>query len=321
MSERFLGLDDRQADPEKARVVLLPVPYERTSSYGSGSAAGPAAILRASREVELFDTELGVEPWRSAGGIATLRPLPVEEAEDGAVVMETLDRAVTDWLERGRMVVTLAGEHTGVVGAIRAHARASNGLTVVQIDAHSDMRPDYLDDPWNHACAMARVADFHGDIVQVGIRSESLEDRALVQEHGLPVFRAAGIHQDCARGLDWIKPIIEACEEEVYVTLDCDAFDPSVMPSTGTPEPGGLTWQQVNELLCRLCRTRRVVGFDVNELAPIPGLNHPQFTVAKLIARFMGWMGSPDGLASAVDKVRLAVPCVGESARGPESRS
>lgn len=300
-SERFLGLDDHQADPETARVVILPVPYERTSSYGSGSAGGPAAILRASREVELFDTELDTEPWRAAGGIATHAPLPVERAADGAAVMEALDRAVSDWCDRGKTVVTIAGEHTAVVGAIRAHCRMSGGLSVVQIDAHSDMRPHYLDDPWNHACAMARVADFHGDIVQVGIRSESLEDRALVREHGLPVFRAAGIHRDGAGGVDWVAPIIDACAADVYVTFDCDALDPSVMPATGTPEPGGLSWQQVNELLARLCTARRVLGFDVCELAPIAGLDHPQFTVAKLMARLVGWIGASAGPPSAVD--------------------
>jgi len=289
-ADGFLGLSEEGADPDRAGVVVVPVAFEATSSYGRGSARGPAAIITASHQVELHDTELGSEPWRAAGGILTQEPLDLAGAATGDAVMERLDRAVTEWIELGKQVVTLAGEHTGVVGAIRAHARRFDELTVVQIDAHSDMREAYLGDPWNHACAMARVLDFHDGIVQVAIRSESLEDAALVKRHGVPVFRAAGLHRDEARGIDWVAPLVEACAANVYVTFDCDALDPSIMPATGTPEPGGLTWQQANTLLERLGRERRVVGFDLCELAPIQGLHHPQFTAAKLVYRFMGWM-------------------------------
>jgi agmatinase len=157
------------------------------------------------------------------------------------------------------------------------------------------MRRTYQDDPWNHACTMARVLDFHREVVQVGIRSESLEDAALVQEHQVRVFPGAGIQRDADRRVDWIAPIIDACSENVYVTLDCDVLDPSVMPATGTPEPGGLTWAQLNELLARLCRSRCVVGFDWSELAPVPGLRFPEFTAAKLVYRLMGRMGAARG--------------------------
>lgn len=288
--QRFLGLDDAQADPDRAGVILAPVPFEATSSYGHGSRGGPAAILAASHQVELRDCDFDGEPWAIAGGIATLCPLPVEDGDDGRTVMGRLDRVVTDWLDRGKTVVCLTGEHTGSVGAMRAHARLVRDLTVVQIDAHSDLRAAYLGDPWNHACTMARVLDFHDRIVQVGIRSESPEDAAVVQERRIPVFRAAGIHRDDARRADWVAPIVEACSANVYVTLDCDALDPSVIPATGTPEPGGLDWAQINRLLERLCRDRRVVGFDLTELAPIPGLRYPEFTAAKLVSRFIGWM-------------------------------
>jgi agmatinase len=215
------------------------------------------------------------------------------------MVAESVERLVGEWREHGKIVVTLAGEHTGVVGAIRAHARSPARLTVLQLDAHSDLRDRYQGDPWNHACTMARVLDFHDDIVQVGIRSESLEDRALADRRGVRTFPAAGLHADADRGSDWIAPILDACAESVYVTLDCDVLDPSVMPATGTPEPGGLDWRQVNGLLDRLCRARRVVGFDVSELAPIAGIGHPQFAIAKLIARFMGWMGASAARAAA----------------------
>jgi agmatinase len=293
--ERFMGLDDDRADPQRSGAVVIPVPFERTSSYGRGSAAGPAAILAASQQVELHDVHLGFEPWAAAGGIATLGPLALSEADDGRAVMDKVDRVVAECLDRGQKVVTLAGEHTGVVGAIRAHARRIENLSVVHLDAHSDLRRNYLDDPWNHACTMARVLDFHRDLVQVGIRSESPEDADLVKQHRIPVFPGEGIQREAGRRTDWIAPIVEACSENVYVTLDCDVLDPSVMPATGTPEPGGLTWAQLNELLERLCRTRVVVGFDLSELAPVPGLSYPQFTAAKLVYRLIGWMGAAHG--------------------------
>ncbi|MCA9297307.1 MAG: agmatinase [Phycisphaerales bacterium] len=290
--ERFLGLNDQQARPDAAGCIVLPVPFERTSSFGVGSADGPRAILEASHEVELFDTELGFEPWSVAGGIATLQPLPISPADDGASIMAAVDRIVTRWREQNKLVVTIAGEHTGIVGAVRAHTRGSTGVTVLQLDAHSDLRESYLGDRWNHACALARVLDFHDDVVQVGIRSESREDAALAHARGVRVMRASEIHDDADRGVDWIDGILNECSECVYVTLDCDVFDPSVIPTTGTPEPGGLTWRQMNALLQRLCRERRVIGFDVSELAPQPGLHHTQFTIAKLIARMIGWISS-----------------------------
>lgn len=286
--ERFMGLDDEQADPGRCGAVVIPVPFERTSSYGRGAAAGPAAILAASHQVELEDVALGFEPWAAAGGIATASPLAVAPGDDGRTVMEALERVVGEQLEAGKTAVTLAGEHTGVVGAVRAHAARFEDLSVLQLDAHSDLRPTYLDDPWNHACTMARVLDFHRDIVQVGIRSESREDSAAVREHRIPVFHGEAIQRDAGRGVDWIAPILEACSQRVYVTLDCDVLDPSVMPATGTPEPGGLTWPQINELLERLCKARTVVGFDLSELAPISGISFPQFTAAKLAYRLIG---------------------------------
>lgn len=302
--ERFLGLDDRQADPDAAATVIVPVPFERTSSFGMGSSAGPAAILRASCEVELYDTELGFAPWEAAGGIATLRPLPIGADDDGAAVAGALDRVVAEWRERGKRVVTLAGEHTGIVGAVRAHARMAPGFTVLQLDAHGDLRDRYTGDPWNHACAMARVLDFHDDLVQVGIRSEAPEDRAPAERRGVRTFPAHRIHDDAERGVDWIAPVLDECAERVYVTFDCDVLDPSIMPATGTPEPGGLTWRQVNALLDRLCRARQVIGFDVSELSPVAGLDHPQFTIAKLIARFAGWMGAARSLREGASSRR-----------------
>jgi agmatinase len=281
----FLGLDPHLSDPETARVVLLTAPFEQTSSFGKGSGAGPGAILEASRQVELFDARLGFETCEKVSGIATLEPILSEQAGHLCTELET---ETMSWLKQGKFVVTLGGEHTAVIGAVKAHSRFFGALTVVQIDAHSDLRDEYQDNPWSHACAASRIRDFHSDIVQVGIRSQAKEERIVADTSAIPVFYAHDIHSDDRSGSDWITSILDTCKENVYVTLDCDAFDPSVIPSTGTPEPGGLTWDQMNRLLERLVHSRRLVGFDVSELSPVTNLHFPQFTIAKLIYRILG---------------------------------
>ena len=287
--EGFLGLETHEGLAESAGVVLLPVPFEGISSFGQGSARGPAEILQASHQVEVYDTGLGFEPYAAANGIATLAPLQLGEA-DGAATAELVEGVVQYWLENGKRVVTLGGAHTSVVGAIRAHVGYYPALSVVQLDAHSDLRPSYEGHAWSHACAMARVLDCQCDLVQVGVRSECREERRIAEARSLSVFRAEALSQQERDGLDWIADVVEATSDRVYVTLDCDVLDPSLIPATGTPEPGGLTWQQVDALLARLCTGREVVGFDVSELAPIDGLRHPQFTIAKLIYRLIGRM-------------------------------
>jgi agmatinase len=285
--ENFLGIDNGPGWPEKAGAVILPVPFEQTSSYGRGSAEGPAAILEASRQVEFYDTHLGFAPVDRIGGIATLPPLPVEGL-DGGRLAESLRQEVEPLLGKDRCIVTLGGEHSSIVGAVQAHARFFSGLTVLQFDAHSDLRESYEGSEWNHACAMARIRETNSRIVQVGIRSECEEEAERVRRENIPVFYAERIHDMEHLGGDWIGDVIASVSDNVYVTFDCDALDPSIMPATGTPEPAGLTWLQVERFFVRLAAERRIVGFDVNELAPIPGLHHPQFTAAKLIYRLLG---------------------------------
>lgn len=284
-NKNFLGLDTDLSDPRSSGVILLTAPFEQTSSFGKGSAAGPEAILEASQQVELFDARLGFEPCKRVSGIATLEPILSDHAGDLCTDLET---ETMSWLKKGKCVVTLGGEHTSIVGAVKAHSRFYDALTVVQIDAHSDLRDEYQGNPWSHACAAMRILDFHPDIVQVGIRSQALEERLVADTRAIPVFYAHDIHSDDRSGTDWITALIDNCKANVYVTLDCDAFDPSVIPSTGTPEPGGLTWEQMNRLLEHLVRSRRLVGFDISELSPVAHLHFPQFTIAKLIYRLVG---------------------------------
>jgi agmatinase len=292
--QNFLALDPEDSDTASAGVVIIQVPHEATSTFGEGSAFGPARIVAASQEVELFDAALGFEPFRACGGIATLPPLNLGEC-DGAAVAERLRLEARRWLGLGRFTITIGGEHSSIVGAVQASCETFSDLTVLQLDAHSDLRPDFEGTPWNHACAVARILDFHDSVVQAGIRSQAPEEREISESLGLPVFYAHDIHDREADGIDWIGDLVAALRPNVHITFDCDAFDPAVIPATGTPEPNGLTWRQVDRLLDRVCRERNLVSFDVSELAPIPGLHHPEFTVAKMIYRWIGRRFQPLG--------------------------
>lgn len=286
LHSNFLALETQHSQADTAGAIILTAPFEKTSSFGQGSAQGPEAIIQASHEVELFDTVTGFETYKRLGGIATLEPVL---SEDIHTLCGDLDREAGIWMERNRLVVTIGGEHTSIVGAVRAASRSFEDLTVLQLDAHSDLRQEYMGDIWSHACAVRRILEFHWPVIQAGIRSQTREERDFSEAKGIPVFYAHTIHSEEARGRDWICDLIRHCKSNVYVTFDCDAFDPSIIPSTGTPEPGGLTWNQVDALMDRLTRERRLVAFDITELAPVPGLHHPQFTIAKLIYRILGY--------------------------------
>lgn len=286
---RFLGLDDEDAQLDAAGCVIAQFPLERTSTFGDGSANGPAAIIAASHEVELYDCVLGGEPFRNCGGIATARPLDFPDGEELGTSIERIRQATADWIASGKFVASIGGEHTAALGCIMAHIEAFEDLTIVQLDAHSDLRDEYHGSPYNHACVMRRVHERHPRILQVGIRSQCIEERDYQDAQVIPVWYAHDVHaSDAAGQRDWISNVIGAAGRNVYLTFDCDCLDPSIMPATGTPEPGGLTWEQVTAFLDGLTRERNLVGFDVTELAPVNGLHHPQFTSAKLIYRMIG---------------------------------
>ncbi len=285
----FLALPAEFSNPEQARVVVLPVPYEKTSTFGKGSNKGPKEIIRASHEVELYDTVLGYEPYRTCGGIATLTPLKIKN-ESGAKLASILEKDILHWLEQEKFVITIGGEHASIVGAVYAHIERYKPLTIIQFDAHSDLRSAYLGDTWNHACAMARVLDRHkGNLVQIGIRSEAPEEPEILKALGDRVSTIYA-HKIKTREEEVIEEILDNVTENVYITFDCDVFDPGIIPATGTPEPGGLSWDWVNHFFKVLADKRRIVGFDVSELSPIPYLHYPQFTIAKLIYRLIGYI-------------------------------
>jgi agmatinase len=288
----FLGLDEEASDFESADVVILPVPYESTTSYGGGTGSGPRAILEASRYIELYDQELRGEPWEA--GVATLPQLHLT-GEGAAAAMKELRAAYDQVLDAGpdKLVILLGGEHSLSGPPIQAWSErlAGERLTVLQFDAHTDLRPEYEGTPHSHAAVMYQVHE-QVDIVAVGIRALTGDEARLAEERdNIHVFYADDIHSGDA----WMDEVLERLTENVYITFDVDGFDPSLVPSTGTPEPGGLEWYPVLRLLRRVFESRRVRGVDVVELAPIPGLHAPDFLVAKLVYKMIGYRGLAGG--------------------------
>lgn len=284
----FMGLDEEGSDFERARAVILPVPYEATTSFGGGTGMGPAAILDASRYIELYDQELDSEP--ADAGIATLPSLMLTGAGPEQALGE-LRQAYDALLEAGpdKFVVMLGGEHSVSSAPVLAWAdrlqKDGRRLSVLQIDAHTDLRPEYEGSPYSHASVMSRVQD-RVEIVAVGIRAITSEEMRLVRRsENIHVFLADDIHS----GDDWMDDVLARLGDDVYITFDVDGLDPSLVPSTGTPEPGGLQWYPVLRLLKRVFSERRVHAVDVVELAPIPGLAAPDFLVAKLIYKMIGY--------------------------------
>lgn len=282
----FLGLDEGAADFEAASAVIFPVPYESTTSYGGGAKAGPGAILDASRYIELFDQELGAEVGPEVG-IHTLPSIELTRA-GAAPAMEELRWAHDRVLDAAgdRFVLMLGGEHSVSSPAIQSHAaRHPERLTVLQFDAHADLRPEFEGTPNSHASAMARVLDV-ADVVGVGLRAVCAEEMEVARAHeGVHMIWAEEMWEDDA----WMDRAMEKLGPKVYITYDVDYLDPSLMPSTGTPEPGGGDWYRTLRFIKRVFRERDVVGCDVVELAPTPGLHAPDFLAAKLVYKLIGY--------------------------------
>jgi agmatinase len=279
LPHNFGGLEPDYAALEPARIVVLPVPYDFSTSYQGGTRSGPRAILEASRNMELWDEELGAT-YRS--GIHT-----VDELEPTALgpeaMAERVEKAVGWIFDHGKLPAMLGGEHSITAGAVRAAALRFKRLSVLQLDAHADMRDRYLDSPYSHACVMRRVRET-AKAVSVGIRSMSEEEAQYLERHPCPIFSPRRFR--ALRG-DW-GSVLSELTDEVFVTFDLDALDPSILPATGTPEPGGLDWYEAVDLLDAVAKRCRIVGFDVVELAPLPGQVASDFLAARLAYRMMG---------------------------------
>lgn len=282
-ADRAIFLQDGNEAPlETARVAVLPVPYEASVSYGGGTAGGPAAILRASTQIESFNERLA--RVSSECGIWTDPPLEIPPGGPERVVRR-ISRRFGELLDAGKWVVMLGGEHTVTPGGAAAAAARHEGLQLVQLDAHADLRESYQGSRWSHACAMARCLD-HATIRAIGIRSYGPEEAERLQR-GIAGYRMLPAWE--LDGAGWIERAVDGLDDRpVYLTVDVDYFDPSIVPATGTPEPGGAGWWPTLELLGTLFHRARVVAADVVELAPIPGLHHAEFTVARLVYHLIG---------------------------------
>jgi agmatinase len=266
---------------ENSRAVVLPVPFERTTSYVTGTRNGPREILLASGQVELWDEETQSEPYNR--GIFTLPEIELPY-NDVRVALDEIKRVVTGILEHEKFLVVLGGEHSISVPVVEALAARTPGLSVLQIDAHADMRDSYQGSHYSHACAMRRIVD-HAPCTQVAIRSLCKEESQAIPGLQTRVFWDHNMRQDPA----WIDKVVASLSDKVYLTIDCDGLDPAIMPAVGTPEPGGLTWHETVALLRAVMSKRLVVGCDLVELCPIPGMVGPNFVCAKLIYKILSY--------------------------------
>jgi agmatinase len=266
---------------DDSKVVILPVPVDRTTSYVSGTRNGPREILLASSHMELWDEEVGADVH--GVGIFTLPEMELPFGEL-APLMEEIRRVAGEILSRNKFLVTLGGEHSITPPLVAAAAAQYPGLTVLQIDAHADLRESYMGTIHNHACAMRRTLE-HARVTQVGVRSLSTEEAAAIPSLNTTIFYDVTMRRDP----HWIEKVVETLSDSVYVTIDVDGMDPAIMPATGTPEPGGLSWYEMLALLRAVIGRRKVVACDVVELSPIPGLTAPNFLCAKLVYKMLGY--------------------------------
>ncbi len=285
-SNNFLGIGSKYSSYPNSEIVIVSAPLEKTVSYGKGTAAAPKAILKASHYVEFYDEETGRELCFEKG-ICTLNELSFSKIRIDECLNKTY-RIVKELLTDNKFVVTLGGEHTVSYAPVKAHLEKFPNLSVLQIDAHSDLRDTYEGTKYSHACVMARVAEHTKKIVQVGIRAQAKEEAEFIRKNKISTFYARDIRQN-KFGRDWKKKVLSKLNKNVYITFDVDGFDPSVIPATGTPEPGGLFWDETMDLLKLVGKEKNIVGFDVVELAPSKHHVASNFITAKLVYKILNY--------------------------------
>jgi agmatinase len=278
----FGALPFKHSQHDKARAVIIPFPYEQTVSYKTGTKDGPRAIIEASKNLELYDEELDSDIFKM--GIHTLDEIEPSLGNPEEMLGEIFSIVLSE-IKEGKFTVILGGEHSLTAPCVRAHKEKYKNLSVLQLDAHADLRDSYLGSKYSHASVMRRVL-VDTPLVQAGIRSLSREEIDFVRKEQRKIYFAKEFVTDRN---SWEK-IISALTEEVYLTLDLDVLDPSIMPSVGTPEPGGMGWYDVLEFLFLLSKEKKIVGFDVVELSPIPGNIAPDFLAAKLVYKLLGYI-------------------------------
>ena len=279
----FLALPPEQSDPERAGVRLIPVPYDSTTSVRSGAREGPAAIIEASYGLEDYDWALGLEV--AEVGIYTTAALEPHTG-DPAAMTKRVKAAVGQYIAPDKLVGVLGGDHSVCIGAALAHWEVWPNLSALYLDAHADLRDEYLGTAWGHSSGARRLHE-HCPVTLAGVRSMCREEQDYLRQHNLPTFGwppAAGMSRD-----EWRAEIVAGLNRDVYISIDLDALDPGLMAAVGTPEPGGMGWRDVMALLERVAQSCRIVGFDVNELAPRAGPPACAYTAAKLVYKLIGY--------------------------------
>ena len=283
----FAAVGPQESNLEDCRVVVVPVPYDATTSYRGGAREGPRAIIEASRYLEDYDIELKREIYRV--GIYTLPELEPHMGSPADMV-ERVQTMVGPLARDGKLLAVLGGEHSISVGVVKALLEVHTNLSVLYLDAHGDLRDEYMGSGLSHACTARRIWEMC-HLVEIGVRSISQEEMSLVHEQGIKVY----FHGEGGRSASWdVEEVLKGLSEQVYVSIDLDVFDPSLMAAVGTPEPGGPGWEAVLSLLRAVCRGRSIVGFDVMELCPGAGPPSCAFIAAKLAYKLMGYATERD---------------------------
>ena len=274
--KNYAGIPDKYARIDEAKVVLIPVPYDGTSTWQKGADKGPDAFLNASENMELFDIETRSEVYRQGIYLAP----PVTEDSSPEKMVEAVYKTTKNYIKQDKFVTLFGGEHSISIGSIRAFNESFADLTVVQLDAHADLRPEYEGSECNHACAL-HEASKKTNLLQIGIRSMDVSENDHMDEN--QVYFAHDLYED------WQEDAIGQMTPNVFITIDLDAFDPSIMPSTGTPEPGGLFWYETLEFLKMMFKKKNVVGFDIVELCPNKDEKSSDFLAAKLYYKMLSY--------------------------------
>jgi agmatinase len=289
INENFLAIDEEYSNYDDSKIVIVSAPYEHSTSYGKGAAGGPEAIIRASHFVEFYDDEFDRELCFDLG-IATQELLDFGEKYDSEA-LELIENEIDVLLREEKFVVTLGGEHTISIAPVKAHFNKYPGMSILHFDAHSDLRDEYEDSKYSHACFMSRVAEFFPTekITQVGIRAQCIEESAFIRENKINTFYASAIRRGL-HGMNWQKAVADTLSDEIYVTFDIDYFDPSLIPTTGTPEPDGFLYSETLDIFREIIKSgKKIIGMDVVELAPMGEMHHPYLTTARLIYKILNF--------------------------------
>lgn len=283
--KNFGGIEEEYSNLKKSKVVILGVPYEKTVTYKHGTKNGPSSIIDASLNMELFDDELNQETYKI--GIHTMDSLDVENLASESMV-EKVHVSVSELIKGNKFPVVLGGEHSISIGAVKAFKETYPNLSVLQLDAHYDLKDEYRGSKLNHGCAARRISEIC-PVVQVGTRSLSKEEKEFLSTQSNGRVKAVSVYDILEMPL-WKDAVSNSLTQNVYITIDLDVFDPALMPSVGTPEPGGIGWYETLDLLHEISKDKKIVGFDVVELCPIKDQIAPDFLAAKLIYRLLGYI-------------------------------